>query len=512
MFENKPTSIPNLAQFIHVDENSYAAQKVSQFRHLFAHALDAAVSASSVMEKDVNVAMTCTRELVLKDTIFEGDGQIIEKNASLMCQALAGALTLVTCREPMRQALESNIKHFLKKSGINTKNMEKELVASINKIIDANLNFACNLAEKRAADKALERTHRMSAIEIARDPFANAKRLYEDFVTIRHMLRGVKSEYPGMESVHYNITFAKFTEKLQELKNYVLSNPKHESARVREYRQNIKLENLARSIADLLLALYQPRFSKEEGKSRAAILGIQSILDCLIANASSNLLRESIFWILSLVQARHVSCVEDITKLWLGQSNLRMCQNVHIVFDLFRVHLLGMSHFDDRFSEVILQTQYSNDAELIEARDNCVGMLACYVLDSRINVTENFTKTIQALKQIGKIQLWTDPQGAGLSAIHEDRDRDRDNKHKDMDKDKDKNKDKNEKEQESMMSTNSFALQTATSMEPVVVLLKNGLALWRNTICINHLSIGTDMWRKCECCNIPNGIISFCLA
>jgi len=63
-----------------------------------------------VVDRSVTIALITTRELVLKDFAFDGDYHRVIKAADLIVQNLAGSLALVTCREPLRMSLNTNLK------------------------------------------------------------------------------------------------------------------------------------------------------------------------------------------------------------------------------------------------------------------------------------------------------------------------------------------------------------------------------------------------------------------
>jgi CCR4-NOT transcription complex subunit 1 len=63
-----------------------------------------------VVDRSVTIALITTRELVLKDFAFDPDYNKILKAADLIVQNLAGSLALVTCREPLKMQLTTNLK------------------------------------------------------------------------------------------------------------------------------------------------------------------------------------------------------------------------------------------------------------------------------------------------------------------------------------------------------------------------------------------------------------------
>lgn len=76
-----------------------------------------------VVDRSVTIALITTRELVLKDFAHDGDYERVIAAARLIVQNLAGSLALVTCREPLRMSLTTNLKklfdgHFRSELGL----------------------------------------------------------------------------------------------------------------------------------------------------------------------------------------------------------------------------------------------------------------------------------------------------------------------------------------------------------------------------------------------------------
>jgi CCR4-NOT transcription complex subunit 1 len=69
------------------------------------------------VERSVTIAGISTRELVTKDYATEQNEEKLKKAGHLMAQKLAGSLALVTCKEPMRTNLTTQLRHFLNNQG-----------------------------------------------------------------------------------------------------------------------------------------------------------------------------------------------------------------------------------------------------------------------------------------------------------------------------------------------------------------------------------------------------------
>jgi CCR4-NOT transcription complex subunit 1 len=63
-----------------------------------------------VVDRSVTIALITTRELVLKDFAYDSNPNKILNAANLIVQNLAGSLALITCREPLKMQLTTNLK------------------------------------------------------------------------------------------------------------------------------------------------------------------------------------------------------------------------------------------------------------------------------------------------------------------------------------------------------------------------------------------------------------------
>lgn len=80
-----------------------------EFKKMVNNAISKAIQQiiSPVIERSVNITLITTRELILKDFMFEKDYEKLEKAANLASESLAGQLAQVTCREPLRQSFKT---------------------------------------------------------------------------------------------------------------------------------------------------------------------------------------------------------------------------------------------------------------------------------------------------------------------------------------------------------------------------------------------------------------------
>lgn len=92
--------------------NQVQPQFEQNLRKMLADAVDQSIYEilPPVVDRSVTIALITTRELVLKDFAFDSNYNKILNAANLIVQNLAGSLALVTCREPLKMQLTTNLK------------------------------------------------------------------------------------------------------------------------------------------------------------------------------------------------------------------------------------------------------------------------------------------------------------------------------------------------------------------------------------------------------------------
>ncbi|KAI7748630.1 hypothetical protein M8C21_012430, partial [Ambrosia artemisiifolia] len=110
---------------------------------------------SSIVQRSVSIATQTTKELVLKvDYAMESDESRIHSAAHLMVASLAGSLAHVTCKEPLRGSISSQLRNNLQAlSG----NISSELLEhAVQLVTNDNLDLGCAFIEQAATEKAVQ--------------------------------------------------------------------------------------------------------------------------------------------------------------------------------------------------------------------------------------------------------------------------------------------------------------------------------------------------------------------
>ncbi|KAI9490122.1 CCR4-Not complex component, Not1-domain-containing protein [Zychaea mexicana] len=105
-----------------------------------------------VVERSVAIAAVSTRELVAKDFAVESDENKMRNAAHLMGQNLAGSLAMVTCKEPLRLSMATNLRAIFMANGLTDTLAEQAVLITVSD----NLDLVCAVIEKVAMEKVTD--------------------------------------------------------------------------------------------------------------------------------------------------------------------------------------------------------------------------------------------------------------------------------------------------------------------------------------------------------------------
>ncbi|MFS8026792.1 putative CCR4-Not complex component, Not1, MIF4G-like domain superfamily [Helianthus anomalus] len=111
---------------------------------------------STVVERSVSIASETAIELVLKEYINDPDEIYIDNVSSLMVAYLAGSLSSVTCKEPLRVLTSTHLRNSTRGLNVPTEFLEDAMKC----VIDENLHFGWASIEKNATEKGLSTVKR----------------------------------------------------------------------------------------------------------------------------------------------------------------------------------------------------------------------------------------------------------------------------------------------------------------------------------------------------------------
>ncbi|XP_024992565.1 CCR4-NOT transcription complex subunit 1 isoform X2 [Cynara cardunculus var. scolymus] len=144
----------NIDQQVIVNPKLQALGLHLHFQSVLPMSMDRAIKeiVSSIVQRSVSIATQTTKELVLKDYAMESDESRIHSAAHLMVASLAGSLAHVTCKEPLRGSISSQLRNNLQTFNIASELFEHAIQLATND----NLDLGCALIEQAATEKAVQ--------------------------------------------------------------------------------------------------------------------------------------------------------------------------------------------------------------------------------------------------------------------------------------------------------------------------------------------------------------------
>ena len=153
-----PTLIPDASEVSSMLKHNYSlpAGNVS-LRPRLQQALSQAVVKAiqdiiePVVERSITIAAISASQLISKDFALEPDGQRYEDSAHTSVRCLAGNLALVTCKEPLRMSIATNVRAFANDQFGDHILTEGNVVMFVND----NLEAICGLIQKAAENASV---------------------------------------------------------------------------------------------------------------------------------------------------------------------------------------------------------------------------------------------------------------------------------------------------------------------------------------------------------------------
>ncbi|XP_007052185.2 PREDICTED: CCR4-NOT transcription complex subunit 1 [Theobroma cacao] len=147
-------AIPNIGTHVIINQKLSALGLHLHFQRVVPIAMDRAIKeiVAGIVQRSVSIATQTTKELVLKDYAMESDETRIYNAAHLMVASLAGSLAHVTCKEPLRGSISSQLRSSLQGLNVASDLLEQ----AVQLVTNDNLDLGCAVIEQAATDKAIQ--------------------------------------------------------------------------------------------------------------------------------------------------------------------------------------------------------------------------------------------------------------------------------------------------------------------------------------------------------------------
>ncbi|XVF79827.1 hypothetical protein PTKIN_Ptkin15bG0021000 [Pterospermum kingtungense] len=148
------TPIPNIGTHVIINQKLSALGLHLHFQRVVPIAMDRAIKeiVAGIVQRSVSIATQTTKELVLKDYAMESDETRIYNAAHLMVASLAGSLAHVTCKEPLRGSISTQLRNSLQGLNVGSDLLEQ----AVQLVTNDNLDLGCAVIEQAATDKAIQ--------------------------------------------------------------------------------------------------------------------------------------------------------------------------------------------------------------------------------------------------------------------------------------------------------------------------------------------------------------------
>ena len=146
-----PPALQDLESSIALPTAASIPVNQAQLRHIVATAVHRSISEiiGPVVERSVTIATISTKDMISKDYAQEASEEHLRTAFERMAKTLSGSLAAVTCKEPMRQSMSNYIR--LGASDMPDPPPEGFVLMCVNE----NLEMACKMVEKQAAESAI---------------------------------------------------------------------------------------------------------------------------------------------------------------------------------------------------------------------------------------------------------------------------------------------------------------------------------------------------------------------
>ncbi|XP_045789212.1 CCR4-NOT transcription complex subunit 1 [Trifolium pratense] len=148
-----PTQIQSIGTHVVINPKLNHLGLQLHFQRAVPIAMDRAIKdiVNSIVKRSVSIATQTTKELVLKDYAMESEEKRIKNAAHLMVASLAGSLAHVTCKEPLRASISSQLKASLQSLSIANDILDH----AVQLVTNDNLDLGCAVIEHAATEKAI---------------------------------------------------------------------------------------------------------------------------------------------------------------------------------------------------------------------------------------------------------------------------------------------------------------------------------------------------------------------
>ena len=334
-----------------------------------------------VVERAVNISLITTKQLVIKDFLFENDEKKFKIAASNCIKSLAGSLALVTCKEPLRINYNIFLKDILQSKNYDEESIDLIANHSSSELLDIGCSYIHNYVIKKAIEKIqnddtilneIERRKRNKMFDM-KSELAIKSRMLPD--VIRPLATGLTQEqlqiYDNYDKIYESYTKYEQTAKNSSVLNIIIKMLKEvlDSVNVGAARLTKNYEFCMINIQNISL---DSSISFEEGSDHLSVLE-KCVTECKVddANIQKEFANSSLRFAMNATKKRNPQLLTIYTcfiKGWVklqpqiaqditahlfsfGDISTRLNLDLHVI--LFKKEIIVISDYEDYLYEYL---------------------------------------------------------------------------------------------------------------------------------------------------------------
>lgn len=411
-------SMASLPEYVHISPKLADLYPEQELKKIISISIEQVIKEiiQPIVQRNVNIALITTKELVLKDFALEKDPQKLQEASHWVVQSLAGSLARVTSREPFRVHLVNSLNEVFKNKGLSPE-VCKQIVehASLD-----NLELGCGLIAKIVIEKALgDVNHEEHIKEAYNKRLQNSdSKYFEDISHTKtaplHMLPDILRPKPtGLSK-----------EQFQVYKDFItiIDNPKKSSSAPPQEIKNPDhpMFKFDRQI-EIAETIISSRSEAEDPEVQHAISNVIEIafsgkqelaLNCTLAvfkrMYNNELLISFYILILQSMKNTQQSLAKDITE-WMIKIEDHKKFYWPVASEVIRADILILSDFDKMIGKAV---EVDNTLAVSFAHQ----LVREFIIKSNLFPVSSFANTILALKSLRERQ----PKNEELNKLLQD--------------------------------------------------------------------------------------------
>lgn len=400
--------LASLPSYVTISSKLAELYSESELRRMVALAIERAIKEiiQPIVQRNVNIALITTKELVLKDFAFEKDANKLQQASIWVVKSLAGSLAQVTSREPFRVHVVNFLIEILRNSTSLNPTQIKQIVelASLD-----NLELGCGLIAKIVIEKAVsDVSHEETLKDAVQKRKISGDKFYDENAAsrsraVQFLPENLKPKLTGLTKEQFQV-YHDFVNIIESPKKSIVQSPPSRPAPTPEIKTSDPLKfddqlELAESIMAAKNEIDDPEVQQaisnvtlsaiaSASKTETVTMCAQKLFRRMYTN--DEYLSPFYIQILQNIKNQNRAVVKEITNwLILCDENKKYFWNV--TSEIIKGDLILIQEFDKHIGKAI-------DTDNTPSITFAVKLVKEFMLNSRILNSQEIPNTIVALR------------------------------------------------------------------------------------------------------------------